>query len=289
MITAFMNMKGGVGKTTLCVHLAGAGAHKGKRILMIDYDPQFNLTQHVLKPKDYFDLENKNKTVYGVLQPQSGQPSPFQVAVSSMDIGPPRLASLTHNLLVVGYRSPNGQVDLVPGSNKMMYLVLGKTEGSTRPMEKRFHQFLESAQNKYDHIFIDCHPAGSFLTKSALMMSDLVVTPVVPDSYSQRGLVLMKEFLEHVSKFSRREPLLKIVFNMIPWSNADQRQEASIRQNAEFEDMCVETVLHYSTPIAKSGQVEGPTWKRMMQWSRRPWKERVKREINSIFEELFES
>ncbi|UCC81258.1 MAG: ParA family protein, partial [Candidatus Zixiibacteriota bacterium] len=209
--------------------------------------------------------------------------------ISPDDIGPPNLATITKRLFNIAYRDPEGYVDLVPGSNKLMYLVLGKSEKSTKPMETRFHLFIERAEKKYDLIFIDCHPAGSFLTKSALMMSDMVITPVVPDSYSQRGLVLMSDFIEYISNFGIRSPKLKVVFNKIQWSNADQNLISSIRQNESFGYSCIESVLHVSNTIADSAKEIGPSWRRMMQWSKKPWKERVKIELNKIFEELFES
>ncbi len=218
------------------------------------------MTQHLLAPKDYFPLQEAGKTIYGVIAEQPDQPNPFQVIIPNNDTEPPELKSVVKGLFKVS--GGKGGVDLIPGTSDMMYLVLGKVEKSTRPMEQRFHKFLDEAEKKYDYVFIDCHPAGSFMTKSALIKSNLVVTPVVPDSYSQRGLVLMNEFLLYLAKFSDRQPKMRIIFNMIPWSNADRTVETAIRANSQYGDFCIKSVLHYSMPIKKSGSVDGPSWKR---------------------------
>jgi chromosome partitioning protein len=74
IVVTVMNMKGGVGKTTVAMHIAGALARyrwpskNPIRVLMIDYDPQFNLSQAFLPAKDYFALEKAKKTVLSVLQ-----------------------------------------------------------------------------------------------------------------------------------------------------------------------------------------------------------------------------
>jgi chromosome partitioning protein len=285
MILAFMNMKGGVGKTTLCVHMAGAAAAKLKRVLVVDYDPQYNATQHlVTEPKEYFDLVSKNKTVYGILQPSRGTPDPFHVIVNDESTSAPSVKEMAYPLFTVG--SGQGRVDLIPGSDEMMNLVLGKSDKTTKPMENRFHSFLQNAERKYDYVFIDCHPAGSFLTRTALVMADLVVVPVVPDAYSQRGVILMKAFIEYVRKFSERNLKMKIIFNNIPRSSNDNSEELSIRAHAEFRDKCLRRALHHSDAIAKAGRAKGRTWKRMMQWSGKPWSSRVRAELDLIFEEL---
>jgi chromosome partitioning protein len=287
MILAFMNMKGGVGKTTLCVHLAGAAAAELKRVLVIDYDPQYNATQHLITdPKEYFELVSKNKTVYGILQPSKGMPNPFNVIVDDDSILAPSVKEIVYPLFKVGNSEPYGAVDLIPGSDEMMHLVLGKSDKTTKPMETRFHNFLLKAEKKYDYIFIDCHPAGSFLTRTALVMADLIVVPVVPDSYSQRGVILMKDFIEYLRKFSKRDLKMKIVFNKTPYYRGDNSEELSIRNHVEFEDKCLKSSLHDSSAITKAGRVKGYTWKRMMQWSRKPWSARIRADLSRIFEEL---
>ncbi|HUU45611.1 MAG TPA: AAA family ATPase [Acidobacteriota bacterium] len=287
MIAAFMNMKGGVGKTTLCVQLAGAAAEQMKRVLIIDCDPQYNATQHLMKPEDYFELDEKRRTIYDVLQPSVQAPSPFRVALLAESPATPKVKDIAHTLFHVKRGQHKGVVDLAPGSQKLMYLVLGKSQGTIKPMQDRLESFVSEAERAYDIVFIDCHPSGSFLTTSAIALADLVVTPVIPDSYSQRGLVLMGEFLRYIAKFSTRQRTMRIVFNMIPNGGDNDPVLLGIRRHPLFRDLCVNAVLHRSNSIATAGRVQGSTWKRLIPWSRKPWSSRVKREFNNIYDELF--
>jgi chromosome partitioning protein len=72
VVVTVMNMKGGVGKTTVSTHLAGllgrySVKRKARKILAIDYDPQFNMSQTFLSPKTYFQLEKDRKTTLSIL------------------------------------------------------------------------------------------------------------------------------------------------------------------------------------------------------------------------------
>ena len=72
-VVTVMNMKGGVGKTTVAMHLGGIlgrykfTAARTRKVLLIDYDPQFNLSQAFLPAKTYFDLESKRRTTISIL------------------------------------------------------------------------------------------------------------------------------------------------------------------------------------------------------------------------------
>ena len=154
-------------------------------------------------------------------------------------------------------------------------------------MEERFHSFLDEANQKYDLVFVDCHPAGSFLTKSALVKTDLVITPVVLDSYSRRGVVLMGEFLDYVAKFRTGRPALKIVFNCVPTQNRDISLEQGIRNTKDLKATFVQSVLHQSGILAKAGRIEGEIWRRVAQWSKKPWSRGLRRQLHEIYKEIF--
>src|SRR5574341_2591000 len=273
MVVTFMNMKGGVGKTTMCIHTAAVFAASPHRVLIIDYDPQFNASQHLLKPKRYFELESQNKTILSVLSPPKPMITPFVLTVPSPDEPLPSLQDLSTSL--VTFRD-GGQLDLVPGTLNLMYLALGQSRESLDPMEARFAQFVAQTTNAYDYVFIDCHPAGSFLTKTALLASDHVVIPVAPDAFSRRGSLLMREFLNYLSTFGKN-PNIHIAFNRIPRVKYNRRFEDEIRADADFQDKCLSTVIHDGTAIrtALSEQT-------LVYWIRRPWKHLAGREFLNL-------
>lgn len=280
MVITFMNMKGGVGKTTMCVHTAAFFAYRPpKRVLIIDYDPQFNASQHLLAPKPYYKLESENKTILSVLSPPKQKITPFVLAMPSRDEPLPPPQELATN---VQSFANGGSLDIVPGTLNLMYLALGQPRESLEPMEKRFARFAEMCADAYDYVFIDCHPAGSFLTKTALMASDHVVIPVAPDAFSMRGIVLMKEFLEYLSTFGK-QPAIWIVFNQNRRAKYDVRLEKEIRTDATFGDRCLSQVIHYWTAIGTAASEHT-----LVYGIRRPWKYAAARDYLRLANELRE-
>jgi chromosome partitioning protein len=118
-----MNMKGGVGKTTVTAHLAGfisryaLGAPKPRSVLAIDYDPQFNLSQAFISPAKYFQIEKKRKTILSVLMDDGVDLDPFKIQVPGSQ-EPPKVDDLIYtehsyaNGGAVGYRSFHSGFDV---------------------------------------------------------------------------------------------------------------------------------------------------------------------------------
>lgn len=236
-----MNMKGGVGKTTLSTHLAGylpRYGHAGKKlnVLVIDYDPQFNLSQAFLEPKKYFALEKNKLTTISILLDDMKDLNPFQIAVPGNQ-NPPEPSKLTTRI----YKGPKGTLDLVPSTLDLMYVALGQATQNTQPMEERFEKFIGKCREVYDLIVIDCHPAGSLFTKTSLSNSDAVLIPVVPKKYSVRGIGLMMDFINS-KKIGATGPDPLILFNMTPRFGTSS-EEASIRTNRKYAAHCLTTTL----------------------------------------------
>jgi chromosome partitioning protein len=97
-VLTVMNMKGGVGKTTVAIHLAGilSKSSISKRVLAVDYDPQFNLSQAFLPAREYFLLERNRKTTIAILVDDDTKLDPYHIQVPE-NHDPPKLATLvTH-------------------------------------------------------------------------------------------------------------------------------------------------------------------------------------------------
>ena len=161
-VVTVMNMKGGVGKTTLSLHLGAGVAQyvlhgKERKVLLIDYDPQFNLSQALLDSKTYFALEKQHKTCLAILQDDATQSDPFKIRVPG-NHSPPNPSEIAHR--VISYR--NGTyLDIVPSTLNLMYLALGSAAGKVDVFEERFAKFIDLCRPLYDLILIDCQPDRS--------------------------------------------------------------------------------------------------------------------------------
>lgn len=168
MITlSISNIKGGVAKTTTAATIA-AGLHsKGKRVLMIDSDPQTNLSMCFAD------------------EPQDGEPSLYSIYSSGAKIDDVKITVKPGLNLVVG--------DFSLCSADMEFL--GKV-GSLKLLGKAIR---ESKEN-YDYVIIDTPPNLGFLSLNSFMASDFIVTPMAADSFSLKAIRLLKKTIDEVSE-----------------------------------------------------------------------------------------
>lgn len=186
-VISFINMKGGVGKTTLCIGIGEyLACNYDKKILFIDLDPQFNTTQSLINE---FDLEDEylneyskgdnNKTVMRLFQSQL-------TLAKRVDIPSPEdvLINLNENM------------DLLPGTIDLI-LVESDKDGTKARKVKRFINE-NNLKSKYDFIFIDCPPTISVYTDAALIASDFYLVPNRIDRYSILGIKLLKQVIDRL-------------------------------------------------------------------------------------------
>ncbi len=265
-VVTIMNMKGGVGKTTVAMHLGGVIANykiggKIRRVLLVDYDPQFNLSQAFIPAKKYFELEKERKTTLAILQDDETNIDPFRLQVPGNEI-PPRVLDLIHKV----YRRVDGtKLDLIPSTLDLMYIALGQSLKRTKPMEERFAKFMAECRKKYDLIFIDCHPAGSLFTKTSLKNSDHVIIPVVPQRYAVRGIALMMKFIESKS-LGTDAPTPHILFNLTDRIGIS-KEEIEIRSPKKFDPLCMTTTLKRYGAFTEPLDGKGFVWSSGKPWS----------------------
>jgi chromosome partitioning protein len=244
VVVTVMNMKGGVGKTTVAMHLAGIlarfklGNAVPRRVLAIDYDPQFNMSQALLPPKRYFDLEKARKTTLAVLIEDDTELDPFEVQVAG-NHKPPAPADVVTR--IYGTSDKTGYLDLLPATLDLMYVALGPATMKVAPIEERFAKFIDQCRAEYDVIIIDCHPAGSLFTQTSLRASDHVIIPVAPQRYAVRGVGLMVNFISS-KQVGDKPPMPHILFNAVPRFGVTA-QEADIRTNERYSSFCLKSTL----------------------------------------------
>ncbi len=155
-VVSFSNQKGGVGKTTSCINISAQVANKGKKVLMIDLDPQGNATSGLGIQK-----AKLKKTIYDVI-------------IGRCDIKDVIIKTKFKNLSVVP-----ANIDLA-GAELELY---------DMEEDKNFTKLaLDSIKDEYDYIFIDCPPSLGMLTVKALSISDGVVIPMQCEFYSLEGM-----------------------------------------------------------------------------------------------------
>jgi chromosome partitioning protein len=156
-IVAVANQKGGVGKTTTTINLATSLALSGRRVLVVDVDPQGNLTSGIGAKGQ----RAQSGTVYEALL-AGGTPESFVVSTNVANLA---LMPADRNLT-------GAEIEMV----------------SIPDREQRLKQILEPLRVHYDHIFIDCPPSLGLLTLNALVASDAVLIPLHCEYFALEGL-----------------------------------------------------------------------------------------------------
>lgn len=167
-IIAFANQKGGVGKTTTCVNLSAYFAAMGKKVLIVDLDPQGNATSGV-----GIDKNGDLKSIYNTM---SGETYIEEVVVKT---SVPELDIIPSELNLAG-----AEIELVQMSN-------GKTI---------IKSILNRLRNSYDYICIDCPPSLGLLTVNALTACDSVLIPIQCEFYALEGLSQLMNTIKLVKK-----------------------------------------------------------------------------------------
>lgn len=239
-VLSVLNMKGGVGKTTISAHVMRVLYHRlQKRVLLVDLDPQFNLTQAVLTQEVYDLILDEKKTVMAAFEPQ---PSNDFFKVKASKDPPPMAGEIAKRLRQVG-KGKVAKLDLIPGSFDLMKYTMIDDAGQLKIASDYFKWFISNARTEYDLVVLDCNPSSSFLTKCALENSTHVISPVRPDKFSILGVGMLDKLFDHLGI----SPAHITVINGVKRNDAMSQVELELRGHAKFGA----TVLNQRLPISK--------------------------------------
>lgn len=183
-IIAVVNQKGGVGKTTTAVNVCAALGEKGKKVLLVDLDPQGNATSGYGIAK-----KNLEVTTYDVIM---GEVRPSEAIIKT------------------DYKN----VDIIPATAE-----LAEAEIRILQLEQRNHQLkkaLLQVKDNYDIIIVDCLPSLGVLAVNALIAADKLIVPMQCEHYSLEGLAQLLSTVKKVKKTANKNlSLMGIVFTML--------------------------------------------------------------------------
>lgn len=243
-IVAFVNMKGGVGKTTLAVNVADAlNRRHDLRVLLIDLDPQFNATQCLYSGEDYVELrEAGGHTIVNVF---NETPAP---AISPVKGATAKAGTTLDNVKPWTIRPG---FDIVPGDLEIYRVDMGSGQGK----ELRLKRFVEKLAKKdlYDFVIIDTPPTPSHYMMAALLASKHYLVPVKPEPLSRVGIDLLRGVIDRTSENHGHD--IECIGVVVTLADARTKVFADaltfLDGNALWKDKRYKGVLPHRTAVAR--------------------------------------
>jgi chromosome partitioning protein len=254
-VTSIINLKGGVGKTTITLALAHfLTLEHRKKVLVIDLDPQTNATVCLIPEQEWKDRDETGRTLYQLFA---------DMVKGSHKFNPD--ASIVRNVSNVSGGIDG--LDLLPSSLRLIKVQDRVTQltdfetyerGPIFALRDALHEFLPY----YDHVLIDCPPSLGVVTLNGLAISDSYLIPVVPDILSVLGIPPILDRVDHFARCTRRNiRALGIIISKMR-AQTLLHNEMLRRLREDFVDRrfppVFDTIIPESTRIAEAANVLAP-------------------------------
>ncbi|GAB2678750.1 AAA family ATPase [Saccharopolyspora gloriosae] len=231
-VVAVMNYKGGVGKTTLTANLGAVAASRGMRVLLLDFDPQTNLTFSFFSIDDWHERIKNEHTIKKWFE---GDPPGSKVSLADL--------VLTPEPVNTALGDSGGRLDLISSHLGLINIDLDLAAhlGGSTTLDGSQRKFLDlhgclrralqdDRFSEYDLVLIDCAPNFGIVTKTAIVASERILVPAKADYLSTLGLEYLagscNELKQHFNDFAKHKggvgghwpidpTILGVVFTMV--------------------------------------------------------------------------
>ena len=224
-ILSIINQKGGVGKTTTVINLAAGLSMKGKKILVIDLDPQGNATTGL----GLSNTNNLDQTIYSVLNGSKSIKNVIQkTSFENLDL-------ITSNVDLSGLEVETA------GDNRRAFI-----------LKEQIMAYLNDSRGFYDYVLIDCPPSLSLLTIMALVASNSLIVPLQAEFFALEGLTQLMKTIERIKNNLNPELIIKgILLTMY-----DKRNKLSSEVEKEareyFKDKVYQTIVPRNVRLSEA-------------------------------------
>jgi chromosome partitioning protein len=232
-VIALCNRKGGVGKSTSTFNLGGTLAKAGRRVLLVDVDPQASLSQGILGPDAVASLD----------------PLTTIAAAYSGDISRPEQV-----VRPTGFPG----LDLIAGSEFAGQYETGKPHEEDYDRQTCLADLMGDLRGGYDHVLLDCPPSLGLFTWAALTAADSVLVPVQCEDYGAQGLTLIFQAIEAVrlARNPRLEVLGLLLTMVAPRRAIHQLYDGLLRE--QYGDLVFSAAVPAAPDIPESIMLRKP-------------------------------
>ena len=217
-VFVFVNQKGGVGKTTSCINIGAYIAMAGKKVLLVDFDSQGNMSSGTGVSKD-------KPTVYELI---SGQISASECIKNSCVDG---LDIISASIDLSG-----AAIELVEQENREFFL-----KNALNPL-----------RSVYDYIFIDCPPSLGLLTLNGLAAADCVLVPMQCEYFALEGITLLLQAVKKVQKSINPNLVIGGIFFTMYDSRTRLAQDVVMQVKSYFKDAVFNTIIPRNVRLSEA-------------------------------------